>query len=74
MGWRYHNKRPPFKPDPRHWVRKSSNGWKSKVAYETEDDAWEFLQQNPRLKALGYRPYFCPLCSKYHRGHLHKQK
>ncbi len=46
------NKVPPFKPDPEHWTRKV-HSWKAKVAYETEDDAWEFLNQNPRLKALG---------------------
>ena len=51
---RHHNpnKVPPFKPDPEHWTRKV-HSWKAKVAYETEDDALEFLNQNPRLKALG---------------------
>lgn len=39
-------------PDPEHWVRKGQS-WKAKVAYENEDDAWEFLNQNPKLKALG---------------------
>lgn len=38
------NKVPPFKPDPEHWTRKV-HSWKAKVAYETEDDAWEFLNQ-----------------------------
>ena len=46
------NKVPPFKPDPEHWTKKV-HSWKAKVAYETEDDAWEFLNQIPRLKALG---------------------
>lgn len=48
---RHHNpnKVPPFKPDPEHWTRKV-HSWKAKVAYETEDDAWEFLNQIPRLK------------------------
>lgn len=51
---RHHNpnKVPPFKPDPEHWTRKV-HSWKAKVAYETEDDAWEFLNHSPRLKALG---------------------
>lgn len=71
MSRRYHNKIPPFKPDPRHWTRKS-HSWKAKVAYETEDDAWEFLNQNPKLKALGYSIYRCEVCSLYHVGHLHK--
>ena len=44
------NKVPPFKPDPEHWTKKV-HSWKAKVAYETEDDAWEFLNQNPKLKA-----------------------
>ena len=45
------NKVPPFKPDPEHWTKKV-HSWKAKVTYETEDDAWEFLNQNPKLKAL----------------------
>ena len=52
MSRRYRNKIPPFTPDPEHWTKKSRS-WKAKVAYETEDDAWEFLNQNPKLKALG---------------------
>lgn len=67
---RYYNKMPPFKPDPRHWTKKSSHGWKAKVAYESDEDAWEFLNQNPRLKALGWRPYLCDVCSKWHIGRL----
>lgn len=38
------NKVPPFKPDPEHWTKKV-HSWKAKVAYETEDDAWEFLNR-----------------------------
>jgi len=73
MSKRYHNKIPPFKPDPRHWTRKKGcRSWKAKVAYETEDEAWEFLNQNPGLKALGMTVYFCPICSKYHCGHIRK--
>ena len=71
MNRHYHNKIPPLKPDPRHWTRKK-HSWKAKVAYETEDEAWEFLQQNPKLIALNYTIYLCPLCNKYHCGHLHK--
>lgn len=42
----------PLHPDPRHWTRKQhSNSWKAKVAYESEEAAAEFLQQNPKLKA-----------------------
>ena len=69
---RHHNpnKVPPFKPDPEHWTRKV-HSWKAKVAYETEDDAWEFLNQIPRLKALGWHPYLCKVCSKWHIGRLH---
>lgn len=71
MSKRYHNKIPPFKPDPRHWTRKKGcRSWKAKVTYETEDEAWEFLNQNPRLKALGWKPYVCELCSKWHIGKL----
>ena len=73
MSGRYRNKIPPFKPDPRHWTRKKGcRSWKAKVAYETEDEAWGFLNQNPGLKALGMTVYFCPICSKYHCGHIIK--
>lgn len=68
----YHNKQPlsTFHPDQRHWTR-SGNSWKQKVSYNSEDDACEFLEQNPRLKSLGYRVYLCLLCNKWHVGHEH---
>lgn len=34
----YHNKVPPFTPDPEHYTRKQHT-WKAKVAYETENAA-----------------------------------
>ena len=68
----YRNKIPPFKPDPEHWTRKSVNGWKAKVAYETEDDAWEFLNQNSRLKAKDPVVYRCSICNKFHISIHHK--
>ena len=34
----YHNKIPPFTPDPEHFTR-MQRLWKAKVAYESEDDA-----------------------------------
>ena len=43
----YHNKIPPFTPDPEHFTR-MQRLWKAKVAYESEDDAWEFLNTHPR--------------------------
>lgn len=72
MSKRYHNKIPPLKPDPRHWTRKN-HSWKAKVSYNTEDEAWEFLHQNPKLKVLGERPYLCEICSYWHVGKLHKR-
>ena len=66
------NKVPPFKPDPEHWTKKV-HSWKAKVAYDTEDDAWEFLNQNPRLKELCWHPYLCKVCSKWHIGRLHNK-
>ena len=33
----YHNKIPPFTPDPEHYIRKQ-HSWKAKEAYETEDE------------------------------------
>ena len=64
---RYRNKAPysTLHPDARHWTRKG-NSWKQKIGYDTEDEAWEFLEQNPKLKTMGERPYFCELCSKWH--------
>lgn len=37
----------------------------------SEDDAWEFLNQNSKLKASGWHPYLCKVCSKWHIGRLH---
>lgn len=68
----YRNKIPPFKPDPEHWTRKSVNGWKAKVAYESEDEAWEFLKMHPKLILQGFTVYRCSVCNKYHCGHKHK--
>lgn len=64
---RYFNKVPPFTPDPEHFTRKRRS-WKAKVPYETEDAAWEWLNQNPRLIALGYTAYLCKFCQKWHIG------
>lgn len=66
---RYRNKRPPFRPDPEHWTRVSQHGWKAKVAYDTGELAWEWLNQQPRLRAQGYKVYRCRVCQKWHIGH-----
>ena len=63
------NKVPPFKPDAEHCTN-NVYSWKAKVAYETEDDAWEFLNQNPKLKVMGYVAYRCKTCEKWHVGKL----
>ena len=57
----------PLHPDPEHWVRKGDT-WKAKVTYESEEDAWEFLNQNSKLKESGCHPYLCKVCSKLHIG------
>ena len=57
----------PLHPDPEHWVRKGDT-WKAKVTYESEEDAWEFLNQIPKLKESGCHPYLCKVCSKWHIG------
>lgn len=62
-----------FRPDPRHWTRKGSS-WKQKVGYDTEDEAWEFLNQNPKLRAMGEKPYLCEICSRWHVGRAHKKQ
>lgn len=70
---KYRNKAPyhTLRPDARHWTRKQhGNSWKQKVGYDSKDEAAEFLQQNPKLKEMGYKVYLCPLCSKWHCGHL----
>lgn len=65
---KYFNKVPPFKPDPEHYTRKQ-HSWKAKVAYETEEEALEFLQQNPKMMVQGYRAYRCRACQRWHVGH-----
>ncbi len=57
----------PLHPDREHWVRKGDT-WKAKVTYESEEDAWEFLNQNSKLKESGCHPYLCKVCSKWHIG------
>lgn len=70
MSRRYRNKSPysTLHPAPCHWTRKG-NSWKQKVCYGTEDEAEEYLKQNPSLIAKGYRVYTCPVCCKWHIGH-----
>ena len=72
---RHHNpnKVPPFKTDPEHWTRKV-HSWKAKVSYETEDDAWEFLNTHPKLIEQGMTVYRCNLCNMYHCGHKYNKK
>ena len=67
----YHNKIPPFTPDPEHFTR-MQRLWKAKVAYESEDDAWEFLNTHPRLKAKAPVVYRCSMCNKFHISIHHK--
>ena len=71
MAGRYRNKMPPFTPDPEHWTRKSRS-WKAKVAYGSEDEAWEYLQQNPKLKTKDPVVYRCSVCNKFHISIHHK--
>ena len=68
MMRRYYNKRPPFTPDPEHWTKKVRS-WKAKVSYETEDEAWEHLKQNPRHIEQGMTVYRCHVCSMWHICH-----
>ena len=67
------NKVPPFKPDAEHWTKKV-HSWKAKVAYETEDDAWEFLNTHPKLIEHGMTVYRCNLCNMFHCGHKYNKK
>lgn len=69
---KYFNKVPPFKPDPEHYTRKQ-HSWKAKEAYNTEDDAWKYLNLNTKLNVLVWHPYLCNVCSKWHIGKLHKK-
>lgn len=73
MKSRYFNKAPfsTLRPNPCHWTRKDgSRSWKQKVGYDSEDEAEEYLKQNPGLIAAGYKVYRCRVCSKWHCGHL----
>lgn len=66
------NKVPTLKPDPEHWTRKV-HSWKAKVAYETEDEALEYLNLNQKLKVLVWHYYLFNVYSKWYIGMLHKQ-
>lgn len=68
---RYHDKQPRerLKLSPQHWTR-HDNHYKAKKPYETEDDAWEYLQQKPWLIQRGYTAYQCGICCKWHIGRL----
>ena len=70
----YRNKAPysTLHPSHEHWTRKG-NSWKQKVGYESEDEAWEFLNQNPRLKAKDPVVYRCSICNKFHISIHHKK-
>lgn len=70
----YHDKRPQkrFNPSPEHWTYKARSGtWKQKVAYLTEDLAWEEIRSHQDPLTLGYVAYQCPICGKWHIGHEH---
>lgn len=67
------NKVPLFKPDPEHWTKKV-HSWKAKVAYETEDDAWEFLKTHPKLIQQGMTVYKCNVCNMFHCGHKYNKQ
>lgn len=74
---RYYDKKPQkrFSPSPEHWTRKlHSNSWKAKVAYDTEDLAWEEIKARQDLITLGYVAYQCGECGKWHIGHLHTRE
>ena len=69
---KYFNKVPPFKQDHEQCTRKQ-HSWKEKESYDTDDDAWKFMNQNPKLNVLVWHPYLCKVCSKCHIGMLLKQ-
>lgn len=71
---RHHNpnKVPPFKPDHEHYTCKQ-HSWNDKDAYDTDDDSLEYLNLKQKLNVLGWHPYLCKVCSKWHIGRLHKQ-
>ena len=67
---KYFNKVPTFKQDHERYTRKQ-HSWNDKDAYDTDDDSLEYLNQNPKLKELGWHTYLCKVCSKWHIGRLH---
>ena len=66
------NKVPPLKPEPEHYTRKQ-HSCKAKEAYETEDDALEYINHNPKLKAEGMTVYRCRTCNKWHVGNRNNE-
>lgn len=66
----YNRKLPPECHLPReHWNKKHGRLRKAKIAYETKEEAEEFLAKY-RLK--GFTVYLCHYCHKYHIGHSNK--
>lgn len=53
---KYFNKVPTFKQDPERYTRKQ-HSWNDKYAYDTDDDAWKFKNQNQKLNVLVWHPY-----------------
>ena len=66
------NKVPPLKPEHEHYTRKQ-HSCKAKEAYETEDDALEYLNLKQKLNVLVWHPYLCKVCSKFHICILQKR-
>lgn len=56
-----------------HWTKKD-NRYKAKVPYIDEDEAYEFLETHPWLKARGYTVYQCEFCMKWHVGCLKQEE
>ena len=70
---KYFNKVPPFNPDHEHYTRKQ-HSLKEKESYDTDDDAWKFLNKNPRFKEKDPVVYRCSICNKFHISIHHKNK
>ena len=50
-----------------HYYKKNGK-WKPKLKFDTYQSAEEYLKANNKLEE--YNIYCCPICGKYHIGHL----
>ncbi len=64
----YHQKVPVKNKHKRCHYYKKDGKWKPKIKFETYQEAEAYLKEKNKLEE--YNIYCCPICGKYHIGHL----